>query len=321
MPLSLFDWTHLAALAAMLLAAMWHDTATRRIPNTLVLWGSLTAIGLSLSPHGIGLGSALAGGLVSAAGRPMAVRMLAAAQQARVTEPAQQQMAAAQMQPALVAAGRPQPAAPLVAAAAAQLAQGLEQLPQGLGPPPAVGWVGQQLEVLVLLPGPLQAPWQAPLQGLLQGPLQAPAQLLLVPGLLPRALLLLMEPGPQPRVPGLLQQAPGLLPRARGLHQHHKQGRAQGRRHWLPLEAQPQALAQLRHQSPPQGRGQERGPQTAIHPPSHRGQEQGQRPPLASVLHGSEVRARQCNECAREAVVAQHRSSSNQGCSAHVQGR
>jgi prepilin peptidase CpaA len=64
MPLSLFDWTHLAALAAMLLAAMWHDTATRRIPNTLVLWGSLTAIGLSLSPHGIGLGSAIAGGLV-----------------------------------------------------------------------------------------------------------------------------------------------------------------------------------------------------------------------------------------------------------------
>ena len=64
MPLSLFDWTHLAALAAMLLAAMWHDTATRRIPNTLVLWGSLTAIGLSLSPHGIGLGSSLAGGLV-----------------------------------------------------------------------------------------------------------------------------------------------------------------------------------------------------------------------------------------------------------------
>ena len=64
MPLSLFDWTHLAALAAMLLAAMWHDTATRRIPNALVLSGSLTAIGLSLSPHGIGLGSALAGGMV-----------------------------------------------------------------------------------------------------------------------------------------------------------------------------------------------------------------------------------------------------------------
>lgn len=64
MPLSFFDWTHLAALAAMLLAAMWHDTATRRIPNPLVLWGSLTALGLSMSPHGIGLGSALAGGMV-----------------------------------------------------------------------------------------------------------------------------------------------------------------------------------------------------------------------------------------------------------------
>jgi hypothetical protein len=39
MPLSLFDWTHLAALAAMLLAAMWHATASRRIPHTVVLWG------------------------------------------------------------------------------------------------------------------------------------------------------------------------------------------------------------------------------------------------------------------------------------------
>jgi len=64
MPLSLFDWTHLTALGAMLVAAMWQDAATRRIPNTLVLWGSLTAFGLSLSPHGIGWGSSLAGGLV-----------------------------------------------------------------------------------------------------------------------------------------------------------------------------------------------------------------------------------------------------------------
>lgn len=64
MTFSLFDWTHLAALAAMLLAAMWHDAAMRRIPNTLVLWGSLTALGLSVSPHGIGLGSAIAGGMV-----------------------------------------------------------------------------------------------------------------------------------------------------------------------------------------------------------------------------------------------------------------
>lgn len=64
MPLHLFDWIHLGALTAMLLAAMWHDTATRRIPNTLVLWGSLTALGLSLSPHGIGWGAALTGGMV-----------------------------------------------------------------------------------------------------------------------------------------------------------------------------------------------------------------------------------------------------------------
>lgn len=64
MTFSLFDWTHLAALAAMLLAAMWHDATMRRIPNTLVLWGSLTALGLSVSPHGIGLGSAIAGGMV-----------------------------------------------------------------------------------------------------------------------------------------------------------------------------------------------------------------------------------------------------------------
>lgn len=64
MPFSLFDWTHLAALAAMLLVAMWQDAAMRRIPNTLVLWGSLTALGLSVSPHGIGLGSAIAGGMV-----------------------------------------------------------------------------------------------------------------------------------------------------------------------------------------------------------------------------------------------------------------
>jgi len=64
MSLSLFDWTHLAALAAMLLTAIWHDATMRRIPNPLVLWGSLTALGLSVSPYGIGLGSAIAGGMV-----------------------------------------------------------------------------------------------------------------------------------------------------------------------------------------------------------------------------------------------------------------
>jgi prepilin peptidase CpaA len=64
MPLTLFDWTHLAALSTMLVGAMWHDVAMRRIPNNLLLWSGLTALGLSLSPHGIGLGSAIAGGMV-----------------------------------------------------------------------------------------------------------------------------------------------------------------------------------------------------------------------------------------------------------------
>jgi prepilin peptidase CpaA len=64
MPLNLFDWTHLAALSSMLIGAMWHDVTMRRIPNTLVLWGGLTALGLSLSPHGVGLGSAIVGGMV-----------------------------------------------------------------------------------------------------------------------------------------------------------------------------------------------------------------------------------------------------------------
>lgn len=64
MPFSLFDWTHLAALATMLMVAMWQDATARRIPNALVLWGGMTALGLSLSPYGIGLGSAVAGGMV-----------------------------------------------------------------------------------------------------------------------------------------------------------------------------------------------------------------------------------------------------------------
>lgn len=68
MPISLFDAFSLAALATMLLIAMWHDAAARRIPNTLVLWGSAAALGLSLSPQGIGLGSALAGGMVGFSG-------------------------------------------------------------------------------------------------------------------------------------------------------------------------------------------------------------------------------------------------------------
>lgn len=61
---SLFDGACMAALSAMLLMAMWHDTAVRRIPNQIVLRGAIAALVLSWSPHGIGLGTAIAGGLV-----------------------------------------------------------------------------------------------------------------------------------------------------------------------------------------------------------------------------------------------------------------
>ena len=64
MSLTLFDTFSLTALAVMLGTAIWHDAWARRIPNALVLWGAATALGLSLSPHGIGLGSALGGGMV-----------------------------------------------------------------------------------------------------------------------------------------------------------------------------------------------------------------------------------------------------------------
>ena len=64
MSFTLFDTFSLAALATMLLIAIGHDTVARRIPNALVLWGAAVALGLSLSPNGIGLGSSLAGGMV-----------------------------------------------------------------------------------------------------------------------------------------------------------------------------------------------------------------------------------------------------------------
>jgi prepilin peptidase CpaA len=61
---TVFDCAHLLALGFMLVACMWYDANQRRIPNMLVLWGSLTALGLSLSTLGIGLNLALAGGMV-----------------------------------------------------------------------------------------------------------------------------------------------------------------------------------------------------------------------------------------------------------------
>lgn len=50
-------------LSVLLLLAIWHDWRSRKIPNTLVLWGGLTALGLSLTPRGIGLDAALLGGM------------------------------------------------------------------------------------------------------------------------------------------------------------------------------------------------------------------------------------------------------------------
>lgn len=54
----------LAVLAGLLAAALWHDLRTRRIPNRLVLWGTLTGLILnSFVPAGAGLFDAAFGGL------------------------------------------------------------------------------------------------------------------------------------------------------------------------------------------------------------------------------------------------------------------
>lgn len=53
----------LMALTALLSLAIWKDIARRQIPNTLVLWGVITALVLSMTPRGLGLASALVGGL------------------------------------------------------------------------------------------------------------------------------------------------------------------------------------------------------------------------------------------------------------------
>ena len=54
----------LAMLAALLAAALWHDLRTRRIPNQLVLWGTLAGLALnSFMPSGSGLFDPSFGGL------------------------------------------------------------------------------------------------------------------------------------------------------------------------------------------------------------------------------------------------------------------
>lgn len=63
-------WTIAASwltLAVVLTIATWHDVAYRRIPNLLLLPAACLALVLAIWPEGIGLGSALGGGLVGGA--------------------------------------------------------------------------------------------------------------------------------------------------------------------------------------------------------------------------------------------------------------
>jgi prepilin peptidase CpaA len=58
------DALRFIALSTLLTAALYQDAAHRRIPNTLVLAGALTGLGLSLAPMGIGWAASCAGGMV-----------------------------------------------------------------------------------------------------------------------------------------------------------------------------------------------------------------------------------------------------------------
>jgi prepilin peptidase CpaA len=65
MSLSLLGLAGVFALATTLVVAMWFDLVSRRIPNRVVLWGSMAALVLSLAPGGVGWVSALTGGGVA----------------------------------------------------------------------------------------------------------------------------------------------------------------------------------------------------------------------------------------------------------------
>ena len=65
MSLSLLGLAGVFALATTLVVAMWFDLMSRRIPNQVVLWGSMAALVLSLAPGGVGWVSALTGGGVA----------------------------------------------------------------------------------------------------------------------------------------------------------------------------------------------------------------------------------------------------------------
>lgn len=58
------DLTHalwFAAYAVMLVVAVWQDATVRRIPNRVVLFGTVAAMVLSVFPGGTGFGNAVAG--------------------------------------------------------------------------------------------------------------------------------------------------------------------------------------------------------------------------------------------------------------------
>jgi prepilin peptidase CpaA len=62
------DAVRLIAMSMLLAAALYQDVLHRRIPNTLILAGAMTGLGLSLAPMGIGLGSSSIGGMVGLLG-------------------------------------------------------------------------------------------------------------------------------------------------------------------------------------------------------------------------------------------------------------
>lgn len=63
MPSLSLEFVSCFALTFLLVLAGWYDLRMRVIPNTLVLWGLLTALVLSMTPRGIGLTSAMLGGM------------------------------------------------------------------------------------------------------------------------------------------------------------------------------------------------------------------------------------------------------------------
>jgi len=55
----------MTALGLMLVTAAWADVKSRRIPNSIVLWGAGAALVWAHSPAGIGLSLSLLGGMVA----------------------------------------------------------------------------------------------------------------------------------------------------------------------------------------------------------------------------------------------------------------